>query len=99
MSTAKERAPIPLLAKAGSLLGANIMGGLFGGSSKEESGRILQELSPPADTSGSNIPGDDKIRAARNVRLRHQQAIAAEDKTLLGQAVKGGNKAKEVSYG
>lgn len=75
------------------------MGGLFGGGSKKESTEIRQQPSPPVDTSGSGIPGDDKIRMARSARLRQQQATATEDKTLLGQAVKNGNKAKEVSYG
>lgn len=63
------------------------MGGLFGGGSKKEK-PPKQELNPPVDTSGSKIPGDDKI-AARKADMAMAARTEKAGKTLMGRSANG----------
>ena len=60
-------------------------GGLFGGGGSTET--VRHEWNPPADTSGSKIPGDDKmVRERAAAQKREEMAATKANKTLLGRS-------------
>jgi hypothetical protein len=68
------------------------MGGLFGGGGGSSETKHKQELNPPVDTSGSSIPGDDKM-ALRKLETMTASKEAKASQTLLGRS------ANEASMG
>jgi hypothetical protein len=68
------------------------MGGLFGGGGDSSEKKHKQELNPPVDTSGSSIPGDDKM-ALRKLETMKASSEAKASQTLLGRS------ANEASMG
>lgn len=75
------------------------MGGLFGSGGSGKSKPPTQELNPPVDTSGSKIPGDDKI-AMRMDSLAADKRAAKADQTLLGRSAPAAAQPKQsaVTY-
>ena len=75
------------------------MAGLFGGGKSSGEVKHNQELGPPVDTSGSSIPGDDKIMRQMKAQTIQDNSAKRASTTLLGRSAndaKAGSSTKQV---